>query len=276
MRVAVYARYSSTTQRDASIEDQVRLCRDRRGCGRLVDCRDLRRPVDERRQPVPAGLPTPAGGRQGRQFDVVARRGARPAVARPGGRGRPVQGTALCRRAAGHAGRGRDQRAACRPQGHDERAVPEGPGGQDAIAACEAGSSRAARPAAALRLSGRAGDRRATASPSAAAASSTPARPRSSARIFTRVRQRRVAARHRPAPQWRRRARSRRAAVAGYHHPRPRRARHRHPAQRALYRPAGLEPAALHQGSRDRQAGGAAQPAERLDRPGRAGAAHRR
>ena len=29
MRVAVYARYSSSTQRDASIEDQVRLCRER-------------------------------------------------------------------------------------------------------------------------------------------------------------------------------------------------------------------------------------------------------
>ena len=29
MRAAIYARYSSDNQRDASIEDQVRLCRER-------------------------------------------------------------------------------------------------------------------------------------------------------------------------------------------------------------------------------------------------------
>ncbi len=31
MRAAVYARYSSDMQRDASIEDQIRLCRQRIG-----------------------------------------------------------------------------------------------------------------------------------------------------------------------------------------------------------------------------------------------------
>ena len=44
------------------------------------------------------------------------------------------------------------------------------------------------------------------------------------------------------------------AALARHHDPRPPPARHRHPQQRALHRPAGLEPAALRQGPGDRQA----------------------
>ena len=52
-----------------------------------------------------------------------------------------------------------------------------------------------------------------------------------------------------------------RAAVAGHHDPRPGRARHRHPQQRALRRAAGLEPLQLRQGPAHRQAGGAAEPA---------------
>ena len=43
------------------------------------------------------------------------------------------------------------------------------------------------------------------------------------------------------------------------HHRRQRRPRHRHPEQRALPRPAGLEPAALRQGPEHRQAGIAAE-----------------
>lgn len=54
-------------------------------------------------------------------------------------------------------------------------------------------------------------------------------------------------------------------------------ARHRHPEQRTLYRPAGLEPAALREGSADRQAPGPAQSPRGLDHRGGAGAAdHRR
>ena len=48
--------------------------------------------------------------------------------------------------------------------------------------------------------------------------------------------------RHRPKLNAEKRAGSGRAAVAGHDHPRPGRARHRHPEQRALQRPAGLEP----------------------------------
>ena len=56
-RAAIYARYSSDLPRDASIEDQVRLCRahaEREGWdGR----RRLRRPGDQRRLGDAAGLP---------------------------------------------------------------------------------------------------------------------------------------------------------------------------------------------------------------------------
>ena len=57
------------------------------------------------------------------------------------------------------------------------------------------------------------------------------------------------------------RAGSGRAAVAGHDHPRPGRARHRHPEQRALQRPAGLESLLVHQGPAHRAPTGAAEPA---------------
>ena len=52
-------------------------------------------------------------------------------------------------------------------------------------------------------------------------------------------------------------------------------ARQRHPQQRALRRPAGLEPAAVRQGPGHRQACFAPEPARRVGDPGRARAAHR-
>ena len=58
--------------------------------------------------------------------------------------------------------------------------------------------------------------------------------------------------------------------------PRQSRARNRDPQQRALCRASGLEPAALRQGSRDRKAGVPAEPGSRMDRHGGAGPAHRR
>ena len=59
-------------------------------------------------------------------------------------------------------------------------------------------------------------------------------------------------------------------------HPRPARARHRHAQQRALRRPAGLEPLQLRQGPAHRQAAGAAEPAGAVGAGGGAGAADRR
>ena len=53
MRVAIYARHSSDNQREASIEDQLEVCRryaERQG---WTIVKGLRRPGAERRQPVP-------------------------------------------------------------------------------------------------------------------------------------------------------------------------------------------------------------------------------
>ena len=65
-------------------------------------------------------------------------------------------------------------------------------------------------------------------------------------------------------------------ALDGYHHPGPREARHGPHQQRALYRAAGVEPAALRQEPGDRQAGVADQPAGGVDRRGGPRSPHRR
>ena len=165
----------------------------------------------------------------------------------------------FCRRAAGHPGRGRDQRAACRPQGHDERALPQGPGAEDPSRAAGPGRGRAGRAAACCygydvvrepdaRRRAERGKRRIN-----------PAEAAIVRRIFREYAAGAVARRiaHRlnregvPGPRggaWGP------PTIAGNADP-----RHRHPQQRALRRPAGLEPAALHQGPEHRQAGLAAE-----------------
>ena len=95
MGAVIYARYSSTMQRDASIEDQVRACRVvGRAGGRHADG-DVHGPCGERPDPHAAGLPEAAGGRAGRRVRRGGGRGAGPPVARPGGRGGAVQAAAL-------------------------------------------------------------------------------------------------------------------------------------------------------------------------------------
>ena len=74
------------------------LPRPHRG-GRLVAGRDLHRSCDQRRQPAAAGLSEAAGGRARRRLRCRRGRGARPAVARPGGHRRPLQAAGLRRRA---------------------------------------------------------------------------------------------------------------------------------------------------------------------------------
>ena len=49
MKVALYARYSSDNQRDASIEDQLRVCRLHAEKQGWTVCRQLYRPGDFRR-----------------------------------------------------------------------------------------------------------------------------------------------------------------------------------------------------------------------------------
>jgi hypothetical protein len=67
-------------------------------------------------------------------------------------------------------------------------------------------------------------------------------------RIFPRLRPWPVAQAHRPCSQCRRRCQPERNGLGSFDAERQRQARHWHPEQRAVHRPAGLEPAALCQG----------------------------
>ncbi len=90
MRAAIYARYSSENQREASIEDQVRQCKafieqqgwsyrhaytDRRQSGASSLRAGYQKLLEDAREDV---------------FDMVVAEAAGPAVARPGGRGRAL------------------------------------------------------------------------------------------------------------------------------------------------------------------------------------------
>ena len=132
-RAAIYARYSSDQQREASIEDQLRLCRGaapRARAGTVAESTPTARISGA--SLLRPGYPGAAGGRAWpARFDVVLAEALDRLSPRPGGHRRPLQAAELRRRAAAHPRRGRDQRAACRPQGHDERALPQGPGPED-------------------------------------------------------------------------------------------------------------------------------------------------
>ena len=125
MKVALYARYSSDDQRDASIADQIRVCRlfaDREGW--LID--------DEFHEHAISGATLLRPGFQAlmrraraREFDIV--------LAESLDRfSRDQEDTAglfkrlTFRRAYLHVSRRRDHAPACRFQGNNERIVPEG------------------------------------------------------------------------------------------------------------------------------------------------------
>ena len=132
MKVAIYARYSSENQRDASIADQFRVCREfaqRQGwqiAARVLGPCHLGRdahapwlPGDDARS-----APEEVRHRHGRS--------ARSLQPRPGRHRRAVQAADVRRRQHRHAGRRRHHAPAHRPQGDDECAVPEGAGREDA------------------------------------------------------------------------------------------------------------------------------------------------
>jgi len=85
-RVAIYARYSSDNQRDASIEDQIAVCRryaERQGWTVVDWYAD--RSCHLRRKPSQAWHPVPNGGCRQGLFRHGVRRGARPPVTGSGG-----------------------------------------------------------------------------------------------------------------------------------------------------------------------------------------------
>src|SRR5260221_3801081 len=112
----------------------------------------LYRPGDQRRQRIAPDLSGAARRCPPRRVRHRRRRSARPAVARSVGCCPTAEAAAFRRGAVVHARRGRDRRAACRPQGHDERAVLEGPGRQTAAWARGARAPRAIGWWAVLRL----------------------------------------------------------------------------------------------------------------------------
>jgi len=132
LRCALYARYSSDQQRAASIEDQFRVCRERaeREGWKVVGCyKDSAISGDSviLRPGVQALLEDARRG----AFEVLVAE-ALDRVSRDQADVRRSTSTALRRRDDRHPVGRRDQRAPCRAQGHDERAVPEGPRGEDA------------------------------------------------------------------------------------------------------------------------------------------------
>ena len=255
LRCALYARYSSDQQRAASIEDQFRICRElaeREGWKLTGTYKDsavsgasvILRPgvqallEDARRGPVrDRGRGSP-----------------RPGEPRPGRRGGALQASALRGRDDRHALGRRDQRASRRPQGHDERAVPEGPRGQDAPGPPGPGRGRQVGRRHLLRLRrGEAARRRRRADPGRA--QHRRGRGGDRAAHLPGVRSGHQPARDRAASQRGRHPRPQGQALDRFRAARPRQAGNRAAQQRAVYRPAGVEPPALHEESGHRQAG---------------------
>ncbi|WP_449295453.1 recombinase family protein [Paenirhodobacter populi] len=94
-----------------------------------------------------------------------------------------------------------------------------------------------------------------------------PGRSRRRAADLPRLSRRGIAKQDRRHAEPGRRLRPARWQMGQIHHSRQSEARHRHPEQRTLHRPDGLEPAEVRQGSPDRQTLGPAQPARGMDHP---------
>ena len=126
-RAVVYARYSSDNQRDASIEDQVRQCRARiEQEGWQLETVYSDHAISGATTLRPGYQKMLEDARAGR-FEVLVGGGPRSPLARSGKYSGPVQTAFLCRREVDHLVGGRGRRITCRPQGHHERPIPEGP-----------------------------------------------------------------------------------------------------------------------------------------------------
>ena len=128
MKVAIYARYSSDNQRDASIADQLRICRE-------FAARQGWTVVQEFTDHAISGATLLRSGFQAlmrdalnRRFDVVLAESLDRFSRDQGRHRRALQAPHLRRRQHRYACRGRHHTPAHRIQGDDERAVPEGPG----------------------------------------------------------------------------------------------------------------------------------------------------
>ena len=180
MRVSIYARYSSDKQREASIEDQVRLCEERAA-------REGWRVVKRYTDHAISGASLMRRGHSGVDAGCAKREVrsgsygvAGPHFSRPGGHRGGLQAPALCRRKDLHAVRGRDRRTPHRLHRYDERPIPQEPRRKDVAGTKRARAGRKIwrRQLLWLRCSEEVRTRRAN--PSAAIVASTTRKPRSS------------------------------------------------------------------------------------------------
>ena len=155
MKVAIYARYSSDNQRDASIADQLRICRE-------FAARQGWTVVQEFTDHAISGATLLRSGFQAlmrdalnRRFDVVLAESLGPLQSRPGRHRRSLQASHLRRRQHRHARRRRHHAPAHRVQGDDERAVPEGSRREDSPRTARTDRRRKVGRRPLLRLSGR-------------------------------------------------------------------------------------------------------------------------
>lgn len=95
IRLALYARYSSENQRDASIEDQLRQCRERAAREGWTVVETYSDRAISGSSMIRAGIQALLVDAQAGRFDMVAVGGAGPHQSRSGGRGCRVQAPAL-------------------------------------------------------------------------------------------------------------------------------------------------------------------------------------
>ena len=135
-RVALYARYSSDNQRDASIEDQLRICREkaaRENWTVVSTYKDAG--ISGASMILRPGIQTLLQDAQRQQFDVVLAE-ALDRISRDQA-DVAVQASPLCRRADHHAVRGRNHRTTCRSQRHHECPLPQGLPGSTGLMLCQ-------------------------------------------------------------------------------------------------------------------------------------------
>ena len=160
MKVAIYARYSSDNQRDASIADQMRICRDFAERQGWTIAQEYHRPRGVRRHAASLRFPGADARCAEPSIRCRPRRIAGPLQPRPGRHRGPLQAPHLRRRQHRHARRRRHHAPAHRLQGHDERAVPEGSGREDPPRTARPNRGRQVGRRSLLRLSRRQGAQR--------------------------------------------------------------------------------------------------------------------
>lgn len=128
IRAALYARYSSDNQSEASIEDQFQLCRDHAGRERWqVVGADEDAAISGSSMILRPDIQRLMHDAQHGAFNILLAEGAGPQPPRSGRCGNPLQAVQIRGRHHRHLGRRRNLRTACRCERHDERLVPERP-----------------------------------------------------------------------------------------------------------------------------------------------------